>query len=74
MEDLRPCRGSEPGDAASERFLRNQISLLGSSNRALEKQNENLHRRVEHLREQLKSKVEEVERLRQSLSSRPPRK
>ena len=43
--------------------LRKQLDLLGSANRALEKQNENLHRRVEHLRKQLREKGEEAARL-----------
>jgi SOS-response transcriptional repressor LexA len=54
------------GDAKKgiEDALRKQISLLGSTNRALEKQNENLHRRVEHLRKELNKKAKEVEELR----------
>ena len=54
------------GDAKMgiEDALRKQISLLGSTNRALEKQNENLHRRVEHLRKELNKKAKEVEELR----------
>jgi predicted RNase H-like nuclease (RuvC/YqgF family) len=55
------------GDAKKgiEDALRKQISLLGSTNRALEKQNENLHRRVEHLRKELNKKAKEVEELRE---------
>ena len=55
------------GDAKKgvEEALRKQISLLGSTNRALEKQNENLHRRVEHLRKELSKKAKEVEELRE---------
>jgi chromosome segregation ATPase len=53
---------SEPKDLTPA--LRKQIDLLGSANRALDKQADNLHRRVEHLREELKTMAKDKEALR----------
>lgn len=53
---------SEPKDLTPA--LRKQIDLLGSANRALEKQADNLHRRVEHLRSELKAMAKDREALR----------
>lgn len=56
------ANSAEPKDLTPA--LRKQIDLLGSANRALEKQADNLHRRVEHLREELRVMAKEKEALR----------
>jgi len=63
----RSVRLAGQGEQGIEKSLRKQIELLGSSTRALEKQNENLHRRVEHLREELRKKAQQVEKLKDQL-------